>query len=128
MKIQNVNQTLWRLVGARRIAWYLFMLGKILGDYPGGILGGFPRGWVDLWVCVCRFQDLSRLPGDPRRPPGDAQENPRRPYETPGDPRRPLQGSQNYMVQNEPELHGFRKVVVVGSRRFSIRSFLEKIL
>ena len=24
------------------------------------------------------------------------------------------------MVQNEPELHGFRKVVVVGSRRFSI--------
>ena len=32
------------------------------------------------------------------------------------------------MVQNEPELHGFRKVVVVGSRRFSIRSFLEQIL
>ena len=24
------------------------------------------------------------------------------------------------MVQNEPELHGFRKVVVVGSRRFSM--------
>ena len=40
----------------------------------------------------------------------------------------PLQGSRNYMVQNEPELHGFRKVVVVGSRRFSIKSFLEKIL
>ena len=39
-----------------------------------------------------------------------------------------VQGSRNYMVQNEPELHGFRKVVVVGSRRFSIRSFLEKIL
>ena len=32
------------------------------------------------------------------------------------------------ILQNEPELHGFRKVVVVGSRRFSIRSFLEKIL
>ena len=39
-----------------------------------------------------------------------------------------IQGSRNYMVQNEPELHGFPKVVVVGSRRFSIRSFLEKIL
>ena len=37
-----------------------------------------------------------------------------------------LQGSRNYMVQNEPELHGFRKVVVVGSRRFSIRSFKKK--
>ena len=37
-----------------------------------------------------------------------------------------VQGSRNYMLQNEPELHGFRKVVVVGSHRFSIRPFLEK--
>ena len=53
------------------------------------------------------------------------------PSGTPGDapvvaPLEGVQGSQNYMVQNERELHGSRKVVVVGSRRFSIRLVLEK--